>query len=79
VHERFVEFCFEGLRWPDLLRWGFAQQAMDKHFKIPDESFNTSTQTPLYSMKPQNILAPIPYSEIISYNNPEIMWQNNGY
>lgn len=79
VHERFVEFCFEGLRWPDLLRWGFAQQAMDKHFKIPDESFNTTTQTPLYSMKSQNILAPIPYSEIVSYNNPAIMWQNNGY
>jgi hypothetical protein len=79
VHERFVEFCFEGLRWPDLIRWGLAQEAMDKHFKLSDEGYNTTTQIPTNSMKSQNWLAPIPYSEIVSYNNPAVMWQNNGY
>src|SRR5690606_28078821 len=27
VKERFVEFAFEGLRWPDLIRWGLAKDA----------------------------------------------------
>jgi len=85
VRERFVEFCFEGLRWPDLIRWGKAnksitpQKAMDKHFSIRDEGFDSATSTPSYRMKPHNVLAPIPYSEIISYNNKSIMWQNDGY
>lgn len=79
VHERFVEFCFEGIRWPDLIRWGIAREVMEKHFKLSDEGYNTTTQIPTYSMKPYNVLAPIPYSEIISYNNPAVMWQNNGY
>lgn len=79
VRERFVEFCFEGLRWPDLIRWGMAQSAMDKHFELRDEGFNITTNTPAYRMKSHNVLAPIPYSEIISYNNSAIMWQNDGY
>ena len=33
VHERFIEFCYEGLRWPDLIRWGLAEEAMKKHFQ----------------------------------------------
>ncbi|NDW08221.1 RagB/SusD family nutrient uptake outer membrane protein [Dysgonomonas sp. 520] len=85
VRERFVEFCFEGLRWPDLIRWGKAnksinpQKAMEKHFAIPDEGFDATTGTAMYKMKPHNVLAPIPYSEIVSYNNKSIMWQNDGY
>lgn len=79
VRERFVEFCFEGLRWPDLIRWGLAEEAMERHFKLKDEGYNETSQTPAYQMKDYNVLAPIPYSEIISYNNKNIMWQNPGY
>jgi hypothetical protein len=79
VHERFVEFCFEGLRWPDLIRWGLAQKAMDAHFAIRDEGFDPTTGIPTYKMTSRNLLAPIPYTEIISYNNSNIMWQNPGY
>lgn len=79
VHERFVEFCFEGIRWPDLIRWGLAKQAMTSHFALVDEGFNSTTGQPKYSMDDRNLLAPIPYSEIISYNNDKVMWQNPGY
>ncbi len=33
----------------------------------------------MYSMKDYNLLAPIPYSEIVNYNNEQVMWQNPGY
>lgn len=79
IHERFVEFCFEGLRWPDLIRWGRAEKAMQQHFAYVDESFDLSTNQPMYRMKEHNLLAPIPYSEIVNYNNDKIMWQNPGY
>lgn len=79
VHERFIEFCFEGLRWPDLIRWGLAEEAMEKHFSLKNEGFNTATQTPLYQMDQRNLLAPIPQSEIDIYGNEAVMWQNDGY
>lgn len=79
VRERFVEFCFEGIRWPDLLRWGLAEKMMEAHFSIGDEGYNSGTGLPAYSMQTRNLLAPIPYIEIMSYNNEEIMWQNPGY
>ena len=79
IHERFVEFCFEGLRWPDLIRWGRAEEAMQAHFAYVDEGFDSSTNQPMYSMKEYNLLAPIPYSEIVNYNNEQVMWQNPGY
>lgn len=77
--ERFVEFCFEGLRWPDLIRWGIAEEAMEKHFSYKDEGFDLSTNQPTYQLKKKNLLAPIPYSEITNYNNQSVMWQNEGY
>lgn len=79
VHERFVEFCYEGLRWPDLIRWGLAETAMEKHFALKNEGFNTATQTPMYVMNKRNLLAPIPQSEINAYGDQAIMWQNDGY
>lgn len=79
VHERFIEFCFEGLRWPDLLRWGMAEEAMKKHFSYTSEGFNSATQTPMYSLEKRNLLAPIPQSEINVYGDEKIMWQNEGY
>lgn len=79
VHERFVEFCYEGLRWPDLIRWGLAEEAMEKHFALKNEGFNTATQTPMYAMDKRNLLAPIPQAEINAYGDKTIMWQNDGY
>ena len=79
MHERFVEFCYEGLRWPDLIRWGLAEEAMEKHFALKNEGFNTATQTPMYAMEKRNLLAPIPQSEINAYGDESIMWQNDGY
>ena len=79
VHERFVEFCYEGVRWPDLIRWGLAEEAMEKHFALKNEGFNTATQTPMYAMDKRNLLAPIPQSEINAYGDKAIMWQNDGY
>lgn len=79
VHERFVEFCFEGLRWPDLIRWGLAEEAMKKHFSLKNEGYNSASEAPLYSMSKRNLLAPIPQSEISAYNDDSVMWQNEGY
>lgn len=79
VKERFIEFCYEGIRWPDLIRWGKAEEAMKKRFSYKDESFNEVTQEPMYSMGKRNLLAPIPVTELNNYNDKSIMWQNDGY
>lgn len=79
VGERFVEFCFEGLRWPDLIRWGLAEEAMEKHFSLKNEGYNSATSSPMYYMEKRHLLAPIPQSEINNYGNPSVMWQNPGY
>lgn len=79
VHERFIEFCFEGIRWPDLIRWGLAEEAMEKHFSYHNEGFDSATGRPMYSMSSRNLLAPIPQSEINVYGDETIMWQNPGY
>lgn len=79
VKDRFIEFAFEGIRWPDLIRWGMAEEAMEKHFEITDEGYNINTNVPLYRMKPHYKLAPIPFADIVTYNDPSIMWQNEGY
>ena len=79
VHERFVEFAFEGLRWPDLVRWRLAEEKMAEHFALTDEGYDNLAQTPTYSMKKHHYLAPIPYSDIIAYNDESILWQNEGY
>ena len=70
--ERRVEFAFEGYRWHDLLRWDTAMQAMLIHFKYADNAGS-------YSMADHNRLFPIPYAEILRYDNPKVMWQNPGY
>jgi tetratricopeptide (TPR) repeat protein len=70
--ERRVEFAFEGYRWHDLLRWDTAMQAMLIHFKYADNAGS-------YSMASHNKLFPIPYAEILRYDNPSVMWQNPGY
>ena len=79
VHERFVEFAFEGLRWPDLVRWRLAEEKITEHFALRDEGYDEATETPTYSMKKHHLLAPIPYIDIVAYNNENILWQNEGY
>lgn len=79
VKERFVEFSFEGIRWPDLIRWDLAEEAMATHFALVDEGYNETTEQPTYAMKSYNKLAPIPLSDILAYGNKDIMWQNDGY
>ena len=73
VQERRVEFAFEGLRWPDLLRWGIAKDVMNKFFMDKDEGEG------LYSMEDFRKIFAIPQVEIERYKNKDIMWQNPGY
>lgn len=72
--ERRIEFAYEGLRWPDLVRWGDAKVTMNAFFQDSDEGAG------IYSMDGdyRNIYA-IPGEEMTRYNNTKIMWQNPGY
>lgn len=79
VKERFLEFCFEGIRWPDLIRWNLAEEAMAAHFALTEEGADKNTGEPKYKMLPYHKLAPIPLADIQAYNNKAIMWQNEGY
>lgn len=73
IKERRVEFAFEGLRWPDLIRWGIAQTALNKFLEEPKEGGGR------YSMEEYQKIFPIPFDEISRYNDKTIMWQNTGY
>ncbi len=72
-HERRIEFAFEPLRWPDLVRWGIAKDVMTKFLTDKDEGAG------IYKMADYQTLYPIPAEEITRYNNKTIMWQNPGY
>lgn len=74
IHERRVEFAFEGLRWHDLLRWNIAQEVMNTHFQHQDEGGGRYSMDGDY----RKILA-IPFDEMSRYNNEDVMWQNPGY
>lgn len=73
--ERRIEFAFEGLRWPDLVRWGIAKDTMNAFFANPDEGGGT------YSFGTDNhrLIYAIPGEEITRYANKNIMWQNDEY
>jgi hypothetical protein len=73
IHERRVEFAFEGLRWFDLVRWGIAKETMNAHFATEDEGSGR------YSMEDYQTIFAIPANEMSRYNNEEVMWQNPGY
>jgi len=60
LHERRVEFAFEGKRWFDLLRYDLAEVLI--------ESISS----------PDQLLLPIPLSELQANTNPG-MYQNQGY
>lgn len=73
MQERRVEFAFEGLRWPDLVRWGIAKDVMNTFLLDKDEGNG------LYFMEDFRNIFAIPHVEIERYNNKDIMWQNPGY
>lgn len=62
--ERQLEFPFEGHRWFDLVRMGYAKEVME-------EIGHTITENQL--------LYPIPKSVIERVNNTSLVWQNPGY
>ena len=68
LHERRVEFAFEGQRWPDLIRFGMAKQIMSK-------ALTDRTGTP-YTPDKIKLFFPIPQQEI---DNSTKLIQNPGY
>jgi len=74
IHERRIEFAFESLRWPDLVRWGIAKDVMTEFLKDEDEGGG------IYSMDGdyRKIYA-IPADELSRYSDENIMWQNPEY
>ena len=73
IKERRIEFAFEGLRWPDLIRWGIAESVINANFQTPDEGNG------LYSMKSYQKIYAIPSDELNRYNDKTVMFQNPGY
>jgi tetratricopeptide (TPR) repeat protein len=71
--ERRVEFCWEGLRWLDLVRWGDAVRVMNEHFLHPDEGGGRN------HMEPHQTIFAIPFDQLSRYNDTSVMWQNPGY
>ncbi len=71
-HERRVELAFEGMRWLDLKRWGTLVERVNS---VDD------TQVPIaYMHSDNNVLWPIPQSEVDFYSaNGLVLEQNPGY
>jgi hypothetical protein len=55
VHERFIELAFEGFRYPDLIRWGLAEQEL----------------SPLGYKAGKHNLMPIPNADVLSAHLPQ--------
>lgn len=62
--ERQKEFPYEGQRWFDLVRMGYAQEA------IAQEGI---------AIQSYQLLYPIPTTELERINNKSVLWQNTGY
>ncbi|MDR0833364.1 MAG: RagB/SusD family nutrient uptake outer membrane protein [Candidatus Symbiothrix sp.] len=62
--ERQQEFPYEGHRWFDLIRMGYAKEAMATNGHLLDDF---------------QFLFPIPKTEIERINNETLLWQNLGY
>lgn len=65
LHERFLEFPFEGHRWFDLIRTNTATQEIKSGKGI--------------NILPYQLLFPVPQTEIQKINNPLLYYQNEGY
>lgn len=64
MEERQREFPFEGHRWFDLVRMGYAKEAM---------------AAAGHTIQDYQLVYPIPKAEIERIDNKSILWQNNGY
>ena len=64
LDERQKEFPYEGHRWFDLVRMGYAKSVL-------------ATQG--LNIQDYQLLFPIPQTEIEKVGNPDILWQNPGY
>ena len=64
LDERQREFPYEGHRWFDLVRMGYAKEAM---------------RTEGFEIQDYQLLFPIPQNEIEKIGDSEILWQNPGY
>lgn len=64
LDERQREFAYEGMRWFDLVRMGYAVD------------YFTSLG---YTIDSHNLVMPIPNDQIEVVNNKSVMWQNPGY
>ncbi|MEI6137973.1 MAG: RagB/SusD family nutrient uptake outer membrane protein [Mariniphaga sp.] len=73
IKERRVEFAFEGLRWPDLVRWGIAMDVINTKLSNPVQDGGT------FRMKATQVLFPIPFDELNRYQDTKVLWQNPGY
>lgn len=62
--ERQREFPYEGQRWFDLVRMGFAKEVMSENG---------------IEIKDYQLLFPIPQTEIEKVGNSSVLWQNPGY
>ncbi len=62
--ERQKEFPYEGQRWFDLVRMGYAQEAMAAEG---------------HAIQPYQKLYPIPNTELERIDNESLLWQNPGY
>ncbi|PGH37554.1 MAG: RagB/SusD family nutrient uptake outer membrane protein, partial [Candidatus Nephrothrix sp. EaCA] len=67
--ERRLELCYEGHRWPDLVRWGDFMDVLN--------AFNTKYWRSAFPPKEFNKLFPIPNREIVI--NPALAPNNEGY
>jgi len=64
MEERQREFPFEGHRWFDLVRMGYAKEIMS---------------VAGHAIHDYQLIYPIPKTEIEKINNTSILWQNEGY
>ena len=83
MNERRVELAFENKRWPDLVRWGKAEEVMSAQFaKIKatptDYYYPAGVELPstAYNFQDFRLLFPIPERERNIYPDIE---QNTGY
>lgn len=70
--ERQIEFCGEGIRWFDLVRWNEWKSAITYKF----QSYNT-TDVDVTNLKDGRYLCPIPYNQMII--QPGLYNQNQDY
>ncbi|MBD1428077.1 MULTISPECIES: RagB/SusD family nutrient uptake outer membrane protein [Sphingobacterium] len=74
-NERRLELCFEGFRFWDLRRWNENLTIPAQGISIENNTYNVITVENRV-FEPYMQYGPIPYSEILKYNN---LQQNNGW